>query len=167
MLLALGALGLYTLKDSVFPYEPKIHKKGEPLDPKISIEQTTGKKEHIADFRGKVLLINFWAGWCTPCLVEMPGIYKLYEKYKERGFEVLAVNIDENWQDGVKTLDRKIGRAPFPHYIGQDSEIFKSFSIIGVPYTVLVDRKGIIQYAEPGEWDWQSKEAIQKIESML
>lgn len=133
----------------------------------VSFESLGGKTSGISDYSGKVVLINFWAGWCGPCLTEMPGLYSLYDRLKPKGLEVLAINMDTDPADGMKVLRQKIGEAPFPVFKGSDSSVAGMFPIGGLPYTVVIGRDRKIHYARAGEVNWKSSETVKLIEGIL
>jgi len=122
---------------------------------------------NFEEFAGKVVLVNFWAAWCGPCLKEMPSIYRLHEMFNDRGFSVLAVSMDDDMDQGLATLTRIAGKPPFPILKGIEQAIANRFPIEGLPFTVIVDRKGVIRYAKPGERDWIDKEAVALIEGLM
>jgi len=113
-----------------------------------------------------VILINFWAGWCAPCIAEMPGIYELQKRLRGKGFEVFAVNMDGNPEDGMKALLR-FGEAPVSFFKGAGSDLAEQFAIGGLPFTVVVDRERKIRYARAGEVNWVQSETVSLIEGIL
>lgn len=133
----------------------------------LQLVTTSGDKKFFREYKGKLVLVNFWASWCAPCIREMPSIYKIYDKLKGRGFSVIAVNMDDNPAEGNFFLKRKIGVPPFDMFKGVDSEILSLFPIEGLPYSALVDRSGRIVYSKPGEEDWSSKEMENFLERFL
>jgi thiol-disulfide isomerase/thioredoxin len=140
---------------------------GDQLPASLPLLRLDGERQRFQDFAGGVVLINFWAAWCAPCLKEMPSLYALHEELSEKGFTVLAVSMDSDPKQGVSTLERIAGPAPFPLYRGIQQEVFERFPIEGLPYTVVIDRSGTIRYARPGERDWMSRESLQFIGELL
>jgi thiol-disulfide isomerase/thioredoxin len=140
---------------------------GMSLPENVSLESLGGKTSGFLDYSGKVVLINFWAGWCGPCLTEMPGLYAMYARLKPRGFEVLAINMDNDPADGMRVLRQKIGEAPFPVFKGANSSLANLFPIGGLPYTVIVGRDRKIHYAKAGEVNWKSSATVKLIEGIL
>jgi thiol-disulfide isomerase/thioredoxin len=126
-----------------------------------------GPERKLSEFQGKVLLINFWAGWCGPCIHEMPGLYELQKRYQGRNFTVLGLVMDDEPADGMKALRARLGTAPFPQFKGGESPLTERFAVEGLPYTVIVDKNRRIQYARPGEVDWNQPEVRAMIEKML
>ena len=121
----------------------------------------------MKEYRGKVVLLNFWAGWCAPCLHEMPGLYALQRSLEKRGFVVLALNMDDNPQNGLNVLKKVAGEAPFLILKGAGSSLADRFPIEGLPYTVILDKSFRIVYAQAGEVDWNGARARSLIENFL
>jgi thiol-disulfide isomerase/thioredoxin len=141
--------------------------KGAVLPESFSLENLEGKASALSDYDGKVVLINFWAGWCAPCIAEMPGLYDLRQRLHGKGFEVLAVNMDEDPADGMRTLRQRIGEAPFPVFKGAGTSLASRFGIEGLPFTVVVGKDRKIQYARPGEVNWRESDTVKLIEAIL
>ena len=113
---------------------------GKPA-PNFTLETIDGKKVSLKDFKGKVVLINFWATWCPPCREELPFFERVYEKYRDKGFVILAVNTDpENLKDFLKEFDTKLS---FPILLGND-KILDLYPVRGLPTSFLIDREGRI-----------------------
>jgi thiol-disulfide isomerase/thioredoxin len=140
---------------------------GEAIPANTPLVTVEGKYHKVGDYAGKVVLINYWAAWCAPCLKEMPALYSLQKKYKDKSFEVIAVSMDEDLGQGIATLERVAGKPPFTMFKGAEQAIFHKFPIEGLPFTAILDKQGIIKYAEPGERDWLEPEAIKIIEALL
>ena len=99
-------------------------------------------RESLAE--NDIVLINFWATWCGPCLIEMPVLEQLYEKYRYDGFSILSVNED----DDRTTLDRFLADNPLPFPVLYDSEksVMSRYEVYGFPTSILVDKEGTILY---------------------
>jgi thiol-disulfide isomerase/thioredoxin len=115
--------------------------RGEPA-PALDVPDLNGKKVHLADFKGKVVLVNFWATWCAPCLLEIPWFIEFQKQYGPQGFEVVAISMDEEGPKVVKPFVEKHGMQPFRVVMGNDSIPPLFGGIPGLPVTFLVDRKG-------------------------
>lgn len=104
-----------------------------------------GKTMDLKSLRGKYVLIDFWASWCGPCRRENPNVVRLYKKYKDKGFDILGVSLDNNKQKWIEAI-AKDGLAW--HHIsdlkGWSSELSKPYGVRGIPYTVLLDKEGKI-----------------------
>jgi len=101
---------------------------------------STKQNIRLAELRGQVVMLNFWATWCNPCRVEMPHLQKLYTQYKDIGFVVLGVNIDKNKTKAAK-MARDLG-ANFPILFDNNQKVSKLYSIKAMPFTMLIDRDG-------------------------
>lgn len=116
--------------------------------PAISLPDGSGKTVSLSDFRGQVVMVNFWASWCQPCRTEMPLIEDLYQKFKKIGFTVLAVNVDEDPANGKKML--KEVPVSFPVVYDSKNTVIQKYGVQAMPSTYMVDRKGTIREVHRG-----------------
>ena len=102
-----------------------------------------GKSQSLSQYRGKIVLVNFWATWCKPCTTEMPAMQKIYDKLRDKGFVVLAVN---ELEDDAKVREhiKQYGHT-FPVLMDRDNKVANQFGVFGLPVSVFIDEKGIIQ----------------------
>ena len=107
----------------------------------------------IADHRGEVVLINFWATWCKPCEDEMPAMQRLNPALRPDGFELLAVSVDKDAPVVAAFRDRMA--LSFPILLDPDEAVSRLYQTAGYPESLLVDREGIVieRYVGPREWD--------------
>ena len=117
--------------------------------PRFTLLNLKGEKVDSADFRGKVILLNFWATWCSPCRQEIPGLNDLYHQYKEGGVAVIGIALDRGGAEEIQKFVKKF-RVDYINAIG-DEAVVKAFSRIpgigpieGIPVTFIIDRKGQI-----------------------
>ncbi|MFQ5343666.1 MAG: TlpA family protein disulfide reductase [Anaerolineae bacterium] len=114
-------------------------------------EVTTGEPVSLSQFRGRPVLINFWATWCGPCRLEMPHLQAAYEQYRDEGFTVLAVDV--KFDDGPEAVQAFIDELGLTFPIVKDEagvvEIDK-YNVLGYPTSVFIDRDGVIQYVHRG-----------------
>lgn len=104
-----------------------------------------GKNMSLTDLRGKYVLIDFWASWCGPCRRENPNVVRLYEKYKDKGFDILGVSLDTNKDKWVEAIKKdKLDWHHISDLKGWSSQLSKPYGVRGIPYTVLVDKEGNI-----------------------
>ncbi len=104
-----------------------------------------GKDLKLSDLRGKVVLVDFWASWCGPCRRENPHVKKLYEKYNEKGFEVLGVSLDRTKASWEKAIEKDgLEWAHVSDLKGWKNEVAKMYSVSSIPHTILLDQEGRI-----------------------
>jgi peroxiredoxin len=113
--------------------------------PDFNEKDLAGKPLSIANYKGKVVLINFWATWCMPCVFELPNVLKIYEKYHAQGFEIIGISLDQDQQ----TLERfiKKNNMTWPEFFdgqGFDNKLAVKYGIMGIPATFLLDGNGKI-----------------------
>ncbi len=102
-----------------------------------------GKPQSLSQYRGKVVLVNFWATWCKPCTTEMPAMQAMYDKLREKGFVVLAVNELED-EAKVREHIKQHGHT-FPVLMDHDNKVANQFGVFGLPVSVFIDEKGVVQ----------------------
>ena len=125
-----------------------------------------GKHASLNDYRGKVVLLNFWATWCAPCRKEMPSIQTLWDHYKGRDLVVLAVSEDDGEREQITDFIHKIN-VNFPILLDHDLKVGDSYMLPGLPTTYLIGRDGTIAAAIVGTQDWSRREAQALIEYLL
>lgn len=111
----------------------------------FSMEDSEGKLITLSDFRGKHLLIDFWASWCPPCRIANPNLVETYKKYNELGFEVLGVSLDNNREQWLEAI--KVDNLTWKHVSdlkGWQNAVGQLYGINSIPHTILVDKEGII-----------------------
>lgn len=129
---------------------------GDVLAPDFTLRDINKKEVKLSDFRGKVVLINFWATWCQPCQAEMPHLQAIYDEFKEKGFEVLSISIDEARDASkVKPLIRR-GKYTFPVLLDKQTKVIPLYNPDQtLPYNALVDKEGKLVWTKlsyaPGE----------------
>ncbi len=135
--------------------------------PELRFVDGEGRPLTIADFRGKVILLNIWATWCIPCLREMPTLDRLQAKLGGPRFEVVVLSIDIGGIPVVEKFYRALKLDSLGIYVDKTLRVKRDLGIVGIPTTLLIDRQGreIGRLAGPAEWD--SKEAIKAIRRYL
>jgi peroxiredoxin len=111
----------------------------------------------LADYRGKVVLLNFWATWCAPCLTEMPRFVAWQQEYGRRGLQVIGISMDDEEQP-VRILSQKY-RLNYPVIMGDEKIGEKYGGILGLPVTFLIDRSGKIRFKHEGDIDIKTIES--------
>lgn len=124
-----------------------------------------GNTIRLRDFRGKVVFLNFWATWCIPCRQEMPAMERLYREYNERGFVVLAVNLQEG-SGAVRAFVREL-HLTFPVILDPKGAATMAYLVRGLPATYLIDRNQILVGRAIGAREWDSKAARAYIQGLL
>ncbi|MBM7853932.1 peroxiredoxin [Desulfohalotomaculum tongense] len=141
-------------------------KQGKPVAPDFTLDDLAGNKVSLQDFRGQVVLLNFWNTWCPPCKAEMPEIEETYNKYKDRGFAVLAVNItvQEEYAGAVKDFVTENGYS-FPVLMDRDGKVSLQYGVRSIPTSLIINRQGEIIDAKIGPFAPMELES--KIKGML
>ncbi len=116
--------------------------------PDFTLKSNSGENLRLSEFRGEVVMINFWASWCAPCRQEMPLLDELYTQYQPLGFTILGVNVEEDSTKAKKLL--KDLPVNFPVLFDNKSEVSKLYKVVAMPSTVLVDRDGNVRYLHQG-----------------
>jgi thiol-disulfide isomerase/thioredoxin len=134
--------------------------------PGFTLTNMQGQNVSLADLKGKVVILNFWATWCPPCREEMPSMEMLYRKYKDQGLVILAVNVEK---DGQKLVQSFLQRTPytFPILLDGDAAVQNSYQVFRFPETLIIDRNGKVVERVVGAIDWTSDQAVQLINFLL
>lgn len=133
--------------------------------PPLELSDMKGARHRLADYRGKVVLVNFWATWCVPCRDEMPSIERLRASLDSRRFAVLAVNLAEPESRIQKFLDAvPLG---FPVLLDRDAKIARAWQAKLLPATYIVGPDGSIRYRHLGELDWSKPEIRAQIARLM
>lgn len=133
--------------------------------PDFTLRDTKGNYVSLTALRGKVVVLNFWATWCPPCKLEMPGLNRLHNDYIARGLEVIAISTDSS-DKGIRNytgelqLNLRIVR-------DTDGRISKLYRVYSLPTTFVIDQSGRVVLRYMGEQDWDSPEIRAKIEALL
>jgi len=134
--------------------------------PDFVSENLRGGKTGLADYRGKVVLLNFWATWCMPCREEMPGMEALWQKYKDQGFVIVAISNDEGSKKRVATFSKLLDLS-FPILLDPDGEVNDLYKVSNMPTSFLIDGSGKIISRIVGTMEWSSPQAVQLVEELL
>jgi|ERR1700683_1821024 cytochrome c biogenesis protein CcmG/thiol:disulfide interchange protein DsbE len=131
------------------------------IAPDFDLRDASGKSVKLSDFKGKVVLLNFWATWCGGCKVEIPELIEFQNKYKDRGFEVIGVSNDE---DGWKIVKPFMGgkKINYTVVLGDD-EICKVYGVEAMPVTLLIDREGRVAASHEGVLNKETGESEIKL----
>ncbi|HKQ31003.1 MAG TPA: TlpA disulfide reductase family protein [Burkholderiales bacterium] len=116
--------------------------------PDFALRSAAGGNLRLSEYRGQVVMVNFWATWCGPCRQELPLLNKMYERYRQAGFTVLAVNIEED-TGLAKKMAQTLGLS-FPILFDNEKRVSKLYDPPAMPTTVLIDRNGRVRYQHLG-----------------
>jgi len=114
------------------------------LAPDFTLTSTEGKPIKLSDYRGKVVVLDFWATWCPPCKAEIPDFIKLYSKYKGDGFQMLGVSLDQGGLNDVVPFIKDHG-INYPIVLGTEEVVSAYGGIRGIPTTFVIDKKGNVR----------------------
>lgn len=148
------------------PVSPsEIEKLDKNRAPEFSLKDLSGRPVTLSSLKGKVVLLNFWATWCPPCISEMPVFNKLYKEMRGRGLEIVAISADRSEsyvRDFVSkhSLDLRV-------LFDADRSVTKQYKVFSMPTTFLIDKNGVIVEKFFGEYDWTDQEIKKKIEKLF
>jgi len=136
------------------------------IAPDFTLKDLKGTEVNLKEFRGKVVLLNFWATWCPPCRKEIPSMVEIYKKYKDRGLEIIGVNLDKLGKSEVEkfSLEHKIN---FPVLLNPSGNVASLYGVVVLPTTVFLDRNGRIKGRISGAVDWTAEANLSTIETFL
>lgn len=131
----------------------------------FTLKSRSGENIKLSELRGEVVMINFWASWCGPCREEMPLLEDLYNEYKDYGFTLLGVNVDENREAAEKLL----GQIPvsFPVLFDPESSVTQLYDVDAMPSTILVDRDGNLRYLHRGYKPGYEKHYDEQVKALV
>jgi peroxiredoxin len=133
--------------------------------PAFQLNSNAGKPLALADFRGQIVLLNFWASWCGPCRQEMPILEQLNRQYHGKGVTLLGVNVEPDSAAAVQWL--KATPVTFPILFDTDSKVSKLYEVAGMPNTVIIDRKGLVRYIHRGYAAGAENDYLNQIRALI
>ncbi len=133
--------------------------------PDFDLQDLEGNPVSLDDFKGKPVLLNFWATWCQACKEELPAMQRLYEYLKPQGIEIVAISIDRNDKDRIKKYVKEYGLT-FPVLWDPDQKVRRGYYIMGLPTSYLVDSEGKLQGFVSGARAWDSPASKGVMESL-
>jgi len=143
-----------------------LHPKPRPA-PEAAFKTKAGETTTLAAFKGRVLLVNYWATWCSPCVAEMPSLDRLEDNLGGDDFAVLPIASDRAGLRVVEPFYEKAGLKKLPIYLDQDMKFTRSSGVRGLPTTLLIDREGRELGRLEGDAAWDSKDAEALIRHLI
>ena len=131
----------------------------------FSLPTLTGENQSLSDLKGKVVFLNFWATWCGPCRAEMPSMEALHISYREKGFEILAVNSGENQAQVLAFMTGN--QLSFPVALDMDGKVSITYGVQAIPTSFLIDREGKIIARLVGSHNWDTPKIRAALEVLL
>ena len=135
--------------------------------PDFTLKSDSGSNLRLSEFRGEVVMINFWASWCGPCRQEMPLLDQLYTRYNPLGFTILGINVEEDSKLAEKLLEEI--PVNFPILFDTENAVSEKYNVVAMPSTIMVDRDGNMRYLHLGympgyevDYETQIKELIRE-----
>ena len=133
--------------------------------PDFALKSSTGENLRLSEYRGDVVMINFWATWCGPCRQEMPLLDELYNRYQRVGFNLLGVNIDDDSRRAMQMVE-ELG-VNFPVLFDARKEVSELYKVNAMPVTVIVDRQGTVRYVHHGYKPGYEDKYLDQVRSLL
>jgi len=138
---------------------------GNTLAPVLELQDIEGKKHNLGNYGGKVLVLNFWATWCPPCVKEIPSLNRLQSAFSKEDLVVLTIDVGESKQD----VDKFLKQVPtaLPVLLNLDGDVVKQWKVIAFPTTFIIDKQGLIVYTYFGGLEWDNPGVIQKLQEVI
>jgi len=137
---------------------------GSPA-PAFTLGSSAGSNVSLAQYKGQVVMLNFWASWCGPCRQEMPWLESIYKKYNRMGFTLIGVNVEPDSNAANQWL--KQTPVSFPILYDKDSKVSKMYDVAGMPSTVIIDRTGKVRVLHRGYKPGDENEYLDSIRTLV
>jgi peroxiredoxin len=144
---------------------PALMGAGDVQAPAFSLQSVSGGTVSLAQYKGDVVMINFWASWCGPCRQEMPLLDSIYKQYKDMGFTLLGVNVEPD----ARSADAWLKKTPvsYPILFDPKSQVSQLYQVQAMPTTVIIDRNGIVRYVHNGYVPGDENQYMNSIRSLI
>jgi peroxiredoxin len=133
--------------------------------PAFTLASRAGQDVSLAQYKGQVVMLNFWASWCGPCRQEMPLLESIYRKYGKMGFTMIGVNVEPDSNAANEWL--KATPVSFPILYDRDSKVSKLYDVAGMPSTVIIDRTGKLRVLHRGYKPGDENEYLDSIRTLI
>jgi peroxiredoxin len=148
------------------PYSPtEIEKLDKQKAPDFTLKDLKGNPVTLSSLKGKVVLLNFWATWCPPCVAEMPQLNKLHKKMGSQGLEIVAVSTDSLIEYPRDFVSKN--NIAFRVLYDEEHTVARLFKVFSMPTTFLIDKRGVIVEKFFGDYEWADADMVKKIEKLL
>jgi peroxiredoxin len=137
---------------------------GRSTAPEFELMDLEDKIHTLSDYKGKPIIINFWATWCPPCRKEMPSMNRAWKQLKDEGIQMLAINIGED-ESSVHVFENEYP-IDFPILLDPSSESLQSWRIKGLPTTYIISPKGVVAYSALGPREWDDSRILDKVRAL-
>ena len=147
-------------------FYPREQVERPPLETDLLFQHSDGDLQALVSPKAKVTLVNFWATWCPPCIQELPSIERLYTAYKDKGLDVVGINLDPEPKSAIQRTRENFS---LTFTLGTDPSqiLVDRYDIVGIPVTIFLDSKGEPLLIERGGRDWNSPEVRKRIDQWL
>jgi peroxiredoxin len=125
-----------------------------------------GQNRSLSQDKGNIILMNFWATWCPPCIREMPAMQRAYDKFKDRGFQIIAISVDLGNSDAVRKFTESL-KLNFQVLLDPENRVKQAYRVRALPTTYLIDRAGRVVAYGMGAREWDSEAAFDLIAHLL
>lgn len=133
--------------------------------PDFTLRGEQGETYRLSAYRGKVVVLNFWATWCPPCRYEMPSMERAHQKVKGEGIVILAVNVGQG-EDEVFAFTGQYS-VTFPLPLDRDGTVVKQYPVIGLPTTFIIDPRGMVTHRAVGGREWDDEKLLGELRGLL
>jgi thiol-disulfide isomerase/thioredoxin len=137
----------------------------QPQAPPFQLEDAAGVTHSLAGYRGKVILVNFWASWCPPCVEEIPSMNRLAARYDPEAFQIVSINFQEDVQSIREFMQRV--EVEFPVLLDQNGLVSRAWQVIAFPSSFLVDAQGQVRWSVNSAIAWDEPEVFERIDTLI
>jgi len=137
---------------------------GRPAAPDFDLKDPEGRPQRLADYRGKPVILNFWATWCPPCREEMPAMQRAHEQVAAEGIAVVAINVGEDAQTIARFLEEEPVDFALP--MDTDSKVAQRYHMKGLPTTYVIDPAGRLAYRASGSREWDDPKLLEQVRAL-
>jgi len=166
LLFALALMGLIITQANEADDTPStLHAVADrPMAPDFALADIDGTIHRLSDYRGQVVIVNFWATWCPPCREEMPSMQRAWEQIQDEDIVILAIDVGED-EDTIFTFTADYP-VEFPLLLDLDSRVIQEWPVRGLPTTFIVDPQGRIAYRAIGTRDWEDSALLNTLKKL-